>query len=195
MISKRLRAQGVSNLHRKLIFRLLAIGLAAYLLYAPDPWRIHGPMVTGMQITGILLMFAGIIGRILATLSIGGRKDRVIIKTELYSICRNPLYFSSFLMAIGLGLLSARIDFTALIITAFLVIFFPMMLNEGNVLRAKFPDFAEYEKRVPLFFPNFRTWQQREQLQVDFNRVMRTLLDGSLTLLAIPVMILIRMIN
>jgi protein-S-isoprenylcysteine O-methyltransferase Ste14 len=195
MKSIRLRSQGVSNLHRKLIFRLLAIGLVAYLFYAPDPWTVHGPLVACMQIAGILLMFSGIIGRILSTLSIGGRKDRVVVQTELYSICRNPLYFASFLMAIGLGLLSTRVDFTAMVIVAYLAIFYPMMLNEAKVLRVKFPEFGEYETRVPLFFPNFRLWQQRNEFQINHNRVMRTLFDASLILLAIPVMVVLQMIS
>jgi protein-S-isoprenylcysteine O-methyltransferase Ste14 len=195
MKSIRLRSQGISNLHRKLIFRLLAIGLVAYLFYAPDPWTVHGPLVVCMQIAGILLMFAGIIGRILSTLSIGGRKDRLVVQSELYSICRNPLYFASFLMAIGLGLLSTRVDFTAMVIVAYLAIFYPMMLNEAKVLRVKFPEFGEYETRVPLFFPNFRLWQQRNEFQINHNRVMRTLFDASLILLAIPVMVVLRMIS
>lgn len=195
MISTRLREQGFTNLHRKLIFRLLAIALAAYLFYAPNPWKLHEPFVLCARISGILLMFAGIIGRILATISIGGLKDRVIVKTELYSVCRNPLYFSSFLMALGVGLLSARADFTVLVVAAFLAIFYPMMLNEAKNLRAKFSDFVEYEQRVPLFFPNFALWQERERIEINFSRIKRTLLDASLILLAIPVMILLGMIS
>ena len=140
-------------------------------------------------------MFAGIIGRVLATLSIGGLKDRVIVKTELYSVCRNPLYFASFLMALGVGLLSARADFTVLVSVAFLVIFYPMMRNEAKLLRARFGDFAEYEQQVPLFFPNFALWQERGQIEISFSRIKRTLLDSSLVLLAIPVFVLMRMIS
>jgi protein-S-isoprenylcysteine O-methyltransferase Ste14 len=159
MKSIRLREQGFSNLHRKLIFRLLAIALAAYLLYVPNPWPLYESAVLGIRFAGALLMFTGILGRIFSTLSIGGLKDRVIVQTELYSICRNPLYFSSFLMAVGTGLLFARLDFTVLLIAAFMVVFLAMMHNEARVLRAKFPNYAEYEQRVPLFFPNFMLWK------------------------------------
>ena len=195
MTSTRLREQGFTNLHRKLIFRLLAISLAAYLFYVPNLWKLEQPVVLCAQISGILLMFAGIIGRVLATLSIGGLKDRVIVKTELYSVCRNPLYFASFLMALGVGLISARVDFTVLVTAAFLVIFYPMMRNEASLLRAKFADFAEYEQRVPLFFPNFALWRERGRIEISFSRIKRTLLDSSIVLLAIPVLILLRMIS
>jgi protein-S-isoprenylcysteine O-methyltransferase Ste14 len=195
MTSPRLSQQGFANLHRKLIFRLLAIILTAYLFYAPNLWPLDGSAVLCAQVAGMLLIFAGIIGRILATLSIGGLKDQVIVKTELYSVCRNPLYFASFLMAVGLGLLSGRSDFTVLLIAAFLAIFYPMMRNEARYLRARFEDFAAYEKAVPLFIPNFWLWQERGTYPINFRLVKRTLLDASLILIAIPVMILLRWIS
>lgn len=193
MKSARLNEQGFSNLHRKLIFRLLAIALAAYLFYVPNFWPVHESAALGMRFAGTLLMFAGILGRIFSTLSIGGLKDRVIVQTELYSVCRNPLYFSSFLMAIGTGLLFARFDFSMLIVAAYTVVFYPMMRNEAKVLRTKFPDYGDYERRVPLFFPNFMLWKERERYQIDFRLLKRTLLDSSLVLLAIPVMLFLRM--
>jgi protein-S-isoprenylcysteine O-methyltransferase Ste14 len=191
MKSARLRDQGFSNLHRKLIFRLLAIALAAYLFYAPDWCPFHDTPALVMRFAGALLMFGGILGRIFSTLSIGGLKDRTVVQTELYSVCRNPLYFSSFLMAVGTGLLFARLDFTVLLAAAFMVVFYPMMRNEARVLRAKFPDYAEYERRVPMFFPNFMLWEERRYYQIDFRLLKRTLLDSSLILLAIPVMLLL----
>ena len=191
MKSPRLRAQGFSNLHRKLIFRLLVCAIAAYLFYVPNPLHFDEPAAFGMRCAGILLMFTGIVGRIFSTLSIGGLKDRVVVRTELYSVCRNPLYFSSFLMAIGTGLLFARLDFTVLLAAAFMVIFLPMMRNEARVLRGKFPDYAEYERRVPLFFPNFMLWQERDCFQIHFRLLKRTLLESSLILLAIPIMLLL----
>jgi protein-S-isoprenylcysteine O-methyltransferase Ste14 len=193
MKSIRLHEQGFSNLHRKLIFRVLAISLVAYLFYVPNPWPLHEPVVLDMMLAGILLMFTGILGRIFSTLSIGGLKDRVIVQTELYSVCRNPLYFSSLLMAVGTGLLFARLDFTVLLVAAFTGIFLPMMHNEARYLRSKFPDYAEYERQVPLLFPDFRLWRAREQFHINFRLLKRTLLDASLVLLAVPVMLLLRM--
>jgi protein-S-isoprenylcysteine O-methyltransferase Ste14 len=192
MKSPRLSAQGFTNLHRKLLFRIMAVALVAYLFLAPDPWKLSAFAALSLQTAGTLLIFAGILGRGLATLSIGGHKDKTIMKTELYSICRNPLYFASFLMALGFGLLSARLDFTLLACAAYLVIFYPMMRNEAAYLRGNFNDFAEYEKQVPLFFPNLRLWQERKHIQIDFRLVRKTLQDASLVLPLIPLMILVR---
>ena len=75
---------------------------------------------------------------------------------------------------------------------AYLAIFYPMMLNEAKYLRDRFEDFADYETRVPLFFPNFGLWQERKKFEISFSLVKRTLLDASLALLVVPVMILVR---
>lgn len=192
---ERLRSQGFINHHRKLVFRLLTILLAAYLFYAPNPWPLTDAAIVWTQAAGVLLLFAGIIGRTFATISIGGHKDKVIMKTELYSICRNPLYFSSFLMGIGIGLLTSRIDFTILVAAGYLAIFYPMMRNEAKLLKQTFPDFAEYERNVPLFFPKFSLWNGRKNFEINFDRVKRTLIDSSLALLAIPAISLLRWIS
>jgi protein-S-isoprenylcysteine O-methyltransferase Ste14 len=192
MKSPRLSAQGFTNLHRKLLFRLMAVGLAAYLFLDPNPWKLSDFAILSLQLAGALLMFAGILGRGLATISIGGHKDKTIMQTELYSICRNPLYFASFLMALGFGLLSGRLDFALLACVAYLAIFYPMMRNEARYLREKFDDFAAYEKRVPLFFPNLLLWQQRKYFEINFKLVKRTLQDASLALPLIPLTILVR---
>ena len=195
MKSTRLRNQGFINHHRKLVFRLLAILLAAYLFYAPNLWPLNAIAIAWTQAAGVLLLFAGIIGRTFATISIGGHKDKIIMKTELYSICRNPLYFSSFLIGIGIGLLTSRMDFTLLVAAGYLAIFYPMMRNEAKLLKQNFSDFAEYEQNVPLFFPKFSLWNNRKNFEINFDRVKRTLIDSSLALLAIPVIILLHWIS
>jgi protein-S-isoprenylcysteine O-methyltransferase Ste14 len=192
MTTSRLKKQGFANYHRKLLFCVFAIAIGSYLFFAPDLCKLSHIAILCAQIAGSLLIFTGILGRVLATISIGGHKDSTIMQTELYSICRNPLYFASFLIALGVGLLAGRLDFLFLAAGAYLAIFYPMMRNEANYLRGNFQEFAEYEKRVPLFLPNFSLWQERKRFEISFKLVKRTLLDASLALLAIPVMILVR---
>ncbi len=190
--SSRLRDQGFVNQYRKFILRLLAVALAAYLFYVPSPWDSRAAFATLLQAAGSLLLFAGIVGRVFATMSIGGRKDRTIVRTELYSVCRNPLYFSSFLMTIGFGLLIGRIDFTVVAAAAYLAVFYPMMLNEARFLKSRFPEFGEYENRVPLFIPNFSRWQARETFEINFRLVFRTLLDAAIALPVIPLVLVLK---
>lgn len=190
-----LSTQGFINHHRKLFFRLMALALLLYLFLVPNPWNFSKLAILSAQFAGTLLIFIGIIGRVMAIISIGGHKDSRVMQTELYSICRNPLYFSSFLMAIGVGLLSGRLDFTLLAMAGYLAIFYPMMLNEAKYLRDTFEDFADYESRVPLFFPNPTLWNERARIDISFRLVKRTLLDASLALLVVPIMLLFRAYN
>lgn len=191
MPQSRLGQQGFVNLHRKLLFGILASGLVVYLAFAPDIHPLPGIALTASWICGSVLVFLGILGRVFATISIGGHKDRAIMKTEIYSICRNPLYFSSFLMALGIGALSGRADFLVITAAGYLAIFYPMMHTEANYLRERFEDFAEYERRVPLFFPKFSLWQERKNFEINFKLVRRTLMDALVALPVIPLMILV----
>lgn len=188
----RLRSQGFSNLYRKTLFAMLALMLVAYLVFAPDPWHLPRLAAILFEVLGLAFLFAGIVGRVLATMSIGGHKDRRIICTELYSVCRNPLYFASFLLAIGVGLMSSRVDFLLLVVGGFLGIFYPMMRNEACYLRERFADYGDYERGVPMFFPNFRLWKERASFEINFRLVRRTLLDSLVVLLVVPLLIFLR---
>ena len=187
----RLKTQGFSSLHRKTLFSLVSLFLTVYLIYVPLPWHPLPGLALALRIAGCLFIFAGIAGRAFATLSIGGHKDRRIVTTELYSICRNPLYFASFLMALGVGLMSARIDFLLLVAAGFLSIFYPMMRNEARYLRERFADYAEYEENVPLFFPDLRLWNERASFEINFRLVKRTLLDSLVVLAVVPLLFFI----
>ena len=59
------------------------------------------------NIIGIFLLFVGILGRLYATLYIGGMKNsgsdgNSFISDGIYSVCRNPLYFFSFVGLLGI---------------------------------------------------------------------------------------------
>ncbi len=192
MTAPRLRQQGFVNHHRKPLFVLLLAILVSDLSFVPSLWPIPPHLAVPSLIAGVLLVFAGLIGRVFATLSIGGRKDRKIVRTELYSICRNPLYFASFLIALGVGLLSGRADFLILAAASFLAIFYPMMINEARFLRSHFDEFSDYESKVPLFFPKPGLWHERRKFEVDFKLVKRTLLDASLVIPVIPLILVLR---
>jgi protein-S-isoprenylcysteine O-methyltransferase Ste14 len=192
MISSRLRQQGFVNLRRKPLFVLLASLLMSYLYFVQSPWQIPPAWTIPGLVIGILLILTGLMGRVFATLSIGGRKDREIVRTELYSICRNPLYLSSFLIALGVGVLSGRVDFLILAAASMLAIFYPMMINEARFLRSHFEEFADYERTVPLFIPKLRLWQERRKFEVDFRLLKRTFLDASLVIPLIPLILILR---
>lgn len=52
---------------------------------------------------GRVLIAICILGRCWCTLYIGGRKGETLVSVGPYSLCRNPLYFFSFVGAAGVG--------------------------------------------------------------------------------------------
>lgn len=186
--SRRLARQGLVNVYRKPLLAVFAALLGGYLACVPAPLAVGPRVWLCSGVAGLLLVLAGAVLRVFAILSIGGRKDREIVTTELYSVTRNPLYFGSFLMALGFGLAPARPEFLWFVLAAFAAVFYPMMRNEAKDLRARFPDYADYERRVPLFFPRFRLWQERRHLEIDFRLARRTLMDALAAVLVLPLL-------
>ncbi|MGD0901562.1 MAG: isoprenylcysteine carboxylmethyltransferase family protein [Terracidiphilus sp.] len=81
------------------------------------------------------------------------RKDRELTMTGPYAHTRNPLYLGSMLIAAGfaLALLSWPV---ALVLTGgFAAIYIPVIASEERFLRAAFPEFDDYCRRVPRLIP------------------------------------------
>lgn len=142
-----------------------------------------------MENAGTILIFVGILGRALSTITIGGKKNTEVIDTELYSIIRHPLYFFSFLMTLGISLYTERIEIVLLSIFLFFICFYPMMLNEENFLTEKFGNkYKDYMKGTFRFFPNFKKWEKRDHIEINFNLLLRTIADVSVVLIIMMIM-------
>ena len=58
--------------------------------------------VAGDVLAWLLFVYGGAL-RLWATLYVGGRKGRVVVCEGPYSLCRNPLYLGTFLLAASTG--------------------------------------------------------------------------------------------
>jgi protein-S-isoprenylcysteine O-methyltransferase Ste14 len=98
---------GVQVLNPVQVTRKIALGLGAIaalalvaLVGSPVEWAtIH----ESVEAIGLALILICIAGRCWCTLYIGGRKGAELVDIGPYSLCRNPLYFFSFLGAAGVG--------------------------------------------------------------------------------------------
>ncbi len=84
----------------------------------------------------------------------------VIVKTDVlategpYAMTRNPLYFGSFLIALGVGWMGGRWWFPVLAAAFFLPVYGTLIRKEENRLLERHGDaFREYCRRVPRFWP------------------------------------------
>lgn len=80
---------------------------------------------------------------------------------------RNPLYFFSFLGAVGVGLATGTLTIPACVILAF-AFYYPMVIKaEQKKLAGKHGEsFSNYCKKTPVFFPSFKLLKEPEEYTV-----------------------------
>lgn len=119
-------------------------------------------------VLGILFVFLGVLGRLYATLYIGGIKNigndgSSFVSDGIYSVCRNPLYFFSFVAFIGLLLLKGELILLVVCAIIYLLIYRLTILGEEHYLSSKYgARYIEFLKNTPRFFPNFALFKSRE---------------------------------
>jgi protein-S-isoprenylcysteine O-methyltransferase Ste14 len=106
---------------------------------------------------GSAVAIAGLVIRALASGHI--RKNEVLTATGPYAYTRNPLYFGSLVLAAGFVIASRSWWMGLLVLVMFFAIYLPVIRSEEDFLRARFPEFGEYERNVPVLFPRFTPYQ------------------------------------
>ena len=101
---------------------------------------------------GLFLLTICSMGRLWALLYISGKKTHEVITDGPYSIVRHPLYFFSFIGAIGIGLASDNALVLAALIIFYLSYYPLTILSEEKILTEKFgQEYLDYAKRTPRF--------------------------------------------
>lgn len=148
------------------------------------------------EITGYLLVIMCVLGRGYCSLFIGGRKNDVLVTEGPFSVCRNPLYFFSFLGVIGIGAQSDMLLFLIMLIVAFASYYRLVIRKEEAFLGHKFGDaYRDYCARVPSFFPKLSLWHEPESITTQPKFVRRTLLDAVVFFLPMPFFELLELLN
>lgn len=81
------------------------------------------------------------------------KKNRELTQTGPYAHTRNPLYLGSMLMAAGFALALLSWPVALALAMGFAVIYVPVIASEERFLRANFPGFDDYCRRVPRLIP------------------------------------------
>ena len=84
------------------------------------------------------------------------KKNRELTTTGPYAHTRNPLYLGSMLMAAGFALALLSWAVALALVIMFVVIYIPTIASEERFLRATFPEFADYSRRVPRLIPRLK---------------------------------------
>jgi len=130
-------------------------------------------------LVGAVLVGAATMGRLWCSLYIAGYKEGTLITTGPYSISRNPLYFFSFVGAVGLGLATETFTFGVLFAVWF-ALFYPAVIRaeERRLRELHGTRFEDYARRVPRFFPRFSLLVEPEHYTVRPVHFRNHLLDA-----------------
>jgi len=80
-------------------------------------------------------------------------KNTTLARGGPYAWLRNPLYLGTLTVAAGLVIAAREWTLAALFAGVFGLIYLPVIELEEQHLRKLFPEFAEYERNVPMLIP------------------------------------------
>jgi len=112
-------------------------------------WRAR-PAWTSVAV-GAVVAACGIAIRALASGQV--QKDRELTMTGPYAYARNPLYLGSIVIGIGFAVAARDIWVAVVLVVYFAVVYVPVIRGEENFLGGRFPDYADYRRRVPSLLP------------------------------------------
>lgn len=148
--------------------RIFAAAILGLMCVGESYWDgVFHSVSTLMISAGVFLVGVASVGRLWCSLYIAGYKTSSLVTAGPYSMCRNPLYFFSFLGALGVGLFSETFLIPALILVAFLS-YYPLVIKseEKKLMRLHGDRFEAYVNRVPRFFPRRSLLREPEKYLV-----------------------------
>ncbi len=167
--------------------RSLALALILVLPFLQSIWAVYGPAHESLEIAGMVMLIVCIVGRVWCSAYIGGRKNYELVMSGPFSVVRNPLYIFSFIGITGVGLLTGMVTMTVLAQLVFWFFHHATVLREETVLGEAYgAAYADYVARVPRWVPDFRLWQEPEEIQVKPRFIYMTLRDIFWIILLFP---------
>jgi protein-S-isoprenylcysteine O-methyltransferase Ste14 len=174
--------------HRITVSRVFGFAFVAALLATGSVWQ--GTLVGhAMFLAGIVLAAVGMVGRIWCLTYSSGYKSSELVTQGPYSVCRNPLYFFSFVGLVGIGFATETISLTLFLVAFFALVYPAVIAGEEEFLRGKFgATYVEYCRRTPRFFPRRSLFVEPESYTVQ-PRTLRRSLGGVIWFIGLPVAI------
>jgi protein-S-isoprenylcysteine O-methyltransferase Ste14 len=133
-----------------------------------------------LELVGYVLIVFATLGRIWATVYIGGRKDEELCQDGPYSISRNPLYLFSLFGAVGIILSAQKLTLLAIILPFFVYYYFVIKGEEARLLGFFGQEYADYSKRVGRILPTFKTYTSQDSFTVYPKVLFRSMIHASI---------------
>lgn len=150
------------------ISQIFAVLLIVFIALSKSRWEESAPVVTtALFFLGAVLVGIASLGRLWCSVYIAGYKTDHLVTQGPYSMCRNPLYFFSFLGALGVGFASESFFIPLLLLIGF-ALYYPFVIKseEAELRKLHTDDFERYLKKVPTFFPRISYLTEPEEYTV-----------------------------
>ena len=106
------------------------------------------------------------------------KAEKRLVTTGPYSLCRNPLYFFSMILAVGIALCSKTFTAPLVVIAVLSILYHFQIRREEQRLSLKFGEqFQSYRATIPRFFPSFQHYCEPEEISIS-PRVLKRGLFG-----------------
>jgi protein-S-isoprenylcysteine O-methyltransferase Ste14 len=132
-----------SKIARRIRVPLGFLFAVLYFWLARPTWR--------SMAVGAIGIVAGLLIRALASGHV--RKNEALATSGPYAYTRNPLYLGSLLIGVGFCVAARSWWVGVALLVMFVAIYLPVIRDEEEFLRGKFPEFEEYARRVPRMLP------------------------------------------
>ena len=113
-----------------------------------------------LDAAGIALLLFGFLFRIAAR---GYKEEETdsgnkLVTTGPYAIVRNPMYFGTLMIGVGIVLVLLKPWAILVFALGFLIIYAPQTRKEENILLNKFKEqYSDYRKKTPKYFPSIKS--------------------------------------
>ena len=135
--------------YRTRISQVIGLLFLFLFMFSQKELDVTAPYISGILfLVGCLCVGAAMAGRMWCAQYIAGYKNDVLVREGPYSVCRNPLYFFSFLGGIGVGLCTESLTLTVLLHRLF-----------GE-------PYSAYIREVPRFFPKWSLYHEPKEYTV-----------------------------
>ncbi|MDP3262207.1 MAG: isoprenylcysteine carboxylmethyltransferase family protein [Tabrizicola sp.] len=179
------RSVPVNQLIRVNILRATFVLSLPLAICAVSPWS--GLVRETMNVAGIGLVVAAVLGRFWSILYIGGHKNMTVMQDGPYSICRHPLYLFSTIGVLGFGLMLGSVVLTLFLGGMTLAILSITARKEEAFLRGQFgPTYDAYAARVPMIVPRLSGFKTQATVVVSVHHLRHNLMDALVFLTFIP---------
>ena len=181
---------------RVIVLRIAFAPAILIMLFAWRSWEKDSIKDYIFEWVGYFLLLAGIGLRMWSTLYIGQRKSKQLITDGPFSMCRNPLYFGSLLVAIGASFCFENLVLLVFVLLVLVPIHLLVIFAEEKKLAGNFgAPYEQYKKMVPRLWFAFSRFKNPPMIEVSTKAVARATMEMIMLLLIPPLGDLIELLH